>query len=116
MAFEQHTSAFSKMVLSAYLETAHLDIFTTKQVRFMICLPDNTPIGCIDLFDYDPLHKRAGIGILIASASNRNSGIASDALKILKNYCKQTLLLYKYIAILVSEMPAVSNFLRKADL
>ena len=43
---------FSKMVLSAYIETAHLDIFTTKQVRFMICLPDNTPIGCIDLFDY----------------------------------------------------------------
>lgn len=84
---------FSKMVLAAYLETAHLDIFTTKQVRFMICLPDNTPIGCIDLFDYEPLHKRAGIGILVASASNRNKGIASDALKIMKNYCKQTLLL-----------------------
>ena len=59
----------------------------------MICLPDNTPIGCIDLFDYEPLHKRAGIGILVASASNRNKGIASDALKIMKNYCKQTLLL-----------------------
>ncbi|HRH03325.1 MAG TPA: GNAT family N-acetyltransferase [Bacteroidia bacterium] len=86
---------FSKMVLSAYLETVHLDIFTTKQIRFMICLLDNTPVGCIDLFDYEPLHKRAGIGILIAAASNRNKGIASDALKIMKNYCKQTLLLHQ---------------------
>ena len=41
---------FSKDVLELYLETAHQDIYSTKQLRLMICLNlTNEVIGTIDL-------------------------------------------------------------------
>lgn len=43
-------------------------------------------IGTIDLFDFDPYHCRAGVGILIADESERNRGFAHEALKLLVNY------------------------------
>lgn len=44
-------------------------------------------IGTIDLFDFDPYHNRAGIGILIADTSYRRQGYAAEALDILIGYC-----------------------------
>jgi diamine N-acetyltransferase len=57
---------FSKSLLKQYLENAHLDIFEAKQLRLIIQENSNKkPVGIIDLFDFNPQHKRAGIGILI---------------------------------------------------
>lgn len=62
-----HTQTpFSKLILKQYLENAHLDIYEAKQLRLMIVESNSDlPIGMIDLFDYNPQHKRAGLGILI---------------------------------------------------
>ncbi len=81
---------FSRFVLSKYLESAHLDIYQTRQLRLMIVLvtpnkPDKT-IGAIDLFDYEPLHQRAGIGILIGDTTEKGKGYASMALDELIEY------------------------------
>lgn len=79
---------FSKFVLKQYLENAGKDIFETKQLRLIIQLQaDHRPVGAIDLFDFDPFHRRAGIGILIADPSDRRKGYAREALETLKNYC-----------------------------
>lgn len=78
---------FSKQVLRQYLQNAHQDIFTNKQVRFIICNTQNNIVGCIDLFDFDPFHLRVGVGILIADKDDRKKGYASEALAILKKYC-----------------------------
>lgn len=59
-------------------------IFTHGQMRFMICLANHqNPIGCIDLFDYDAKHNKAGVGILIGEKSERNKGYATQSLKLL---------------------------------
>lgn len=83
-----HTQApFSKFILKQYLENAHLDIYEAKQLRLVI--EDNkskNAIGMIDLFDFNPLHKRAGIGILIHPDYQKN-GFASEALLLLIQYC-----------------------------
>ena len=62
-----HTQTpFSKFLLKQYLENAHLDIFEAKQLRLIIEEQNNNqPVGMIDLFDFNPQHRRAGIGILI---------------------------------------------------
>jgi diamine N-acetyltransferase len=52
-------------------------------------------IGTIDLFDFDPAHKRAGIGILIADKENRGKGYASEALDILIGYSFTSLQLHQ---------------------
>lgn len=82
-----HTQApFSKFVLKQYLEHAHLDIYQTKQLRLIIADKINQkPIGMIDLFDFNPQHKRAGIGILI-HPDFQKKGLASEALQKLINY------------------------------
>ena len=69
-----HTQTpFSKYLLKQYLENAHLDIFEAKQLRLLIEEKSTKrQIGLIDLFDFNPQHKRAGIGILIHPDFQKN--------------------------------------------
>jgi diamine N-acetyltransferase len=79
---------FSRFVLSQYLEHARNDIYQAKQLRLIIQLNLNhRPVGAIDLFDFDPHHLRAGIGILIADPSDRRQGYAREALETITQYC-----------------------------
>ena len=50
------------------------DIFLDRQIRFMIDSGDST-VGCVDLFEYDIVNSRAGVGIFI-DEKFRNMGIA----------------------------------------
>ena len=86
---------FSRKVLKEYLQQAALDIYTTKQLRLVICLSNGNAIGCIDLFEFDANNLRAGVGILIAERAEQQKGFATDALKILKAYCKEKLNLHQ---------------------
>ena len=98
-----HTQApFSKFILKQYLENAHLDIYEAKQLRLVI--EDNTSlnaIGMIDIFDFNPQHKRAGIGILIHPDYQQN-GFASEALHLLTKYCFTHLQLHQLYANITS--------------
>lgn len=77
---------FSKYLLKRYLENAHLDIYEAKQLRLVIeHSVSKQAIGLIDLFDFNPQHKRVGVGILIAAEFQQN-GFASDALALLVPY------------------------------
>jgi diamine N-acetyltransferase len=103
---------FSKYTLKRYLENSHKNIYETGQLRLMIDhIPDNTTIGTIDIFDFDPFHKRAGLGILIAKEDYRRKGYASMALKCLVNYCFSTLQLHQiYCNILVNNCESMDLF------
>ncbi|MFL5752057.1 MAG: GNAT family N-acetyltransferase [Bacteroidia bacterium] len=84
---------YSRFVLEQYLLNAHQDIFTTKQLRLVIePLDKSIPAGCIDLFEFDPHHKRAGVGIMV-EGTFRGNGFASEALELLSGYAFNTLLL-----------------------
>ena len=88
---------FSRFTLEQYILNVHQDIYTTKQLRLMIDKkePDgNNLIGSIDLFDFDPTNKRAGLGVLIIE-NERSKGYASEALDLLINYCFTTLQLHQ---------------------
>ncbi len=107
-------SPFSRYTLKRYLENSHKSIYETGQLRLMIDhISDNTTIGTIDLFDFDPFHKRAGIGILIAEEDYRRKGFASMALTCLSSYCFRTLHLHQiYCNILGSNSESMELFRR----
>ena len=87
---------FSRYILKQYLEHADKDIYQVKQVRFMIQLKENhRPVGAVDVFDFDPHHQRAGLGILIADPSDRRKGYAGEALETITEYCFQVLHLHQ---------------------
>ncbi|MGC9470578.1 MAG: GNAT family N-acetyltransferase [Bacteroidales bacterium] len=79
---------FSKFTLKQFIKQSTNDLYTTRQFRLMIIRKnDNHPLGAIDLFDFDPYHKRGGVGILIHNENHRNKGYASEALQLFKEYC-----------------------------
>jgi diamine N-acetyltransferase len=105
-------SPFSKYTLKRYLENSHKNVYETGQIRFMIDhIQDKVTIGTIDIFDFDPFHKRAGLGILIAVESYRRKGYASMALACLINYCFKTLQLHQlYCNILSNNSESMDLF------
>ena len=83
---------FSHFTLKKYTENSHQDIYEAKQLRLMITDEANhNPIGLIDLYDFDPYHLRAGLGIMIHDIENRKKGYASSAVKLMTDYCFETL-------------------------
>jgi diamine N-acetyltransferase len=109
---------FSKFVLRQYLETAHRDIFESKELRLMIDLKTGknpvSTIGTIDMFDYDPLHMRAGIGILIAASQNRRQGYAYEALQMIDDYAFHILQLHQLYCNIPEDNIASLNLFQKA--
>ncbi|MBI9054522.1 MAG: GNAT family N-acetyltransferase [Bacteroidales bacterium] len=107
---------FSKDIIKQFIDNSHLDIFQAKQVRLMIekVESDITTIGTIDLFDFDPIHKRAGIGILIAESKDRCKGYASEALEILIDYCFKILQLHQlFCNITTDNVDSINLFQKK---
>ena len=82
---------YSRHVLKQYLENAHRDIFEAKQLRLCICSKDHKLLGLIDLFDFDPKNKRAGVGLVVLESANRDHGYGSQALELVCNYAFNTL-------------------------
>jgi len=103
---------YSKLVLRQYINDAiEMDIFQNKQLRLMICLTgENATIGTIDLYDIDPHHRRAGIGILI-DEEYRKKKYATQALELMAEYAFKFLYLHQlYAYISVSNEKSISLF------
>ncbi|MDE3740680.1 GNAT family N-acetyltransferase [Maribacter polysaccharolyticus] len=79
------TTPYSRHVLKLYLENAHRDIYDVKQLRLCIAKGDKV-LGLIDLFDFDPQNKRAGVGIVVLEHNERNKGIGAEAISLLCDY------------------------------
>lgn len=89
---------YSRFQIEEYVLNAQYDLMTVRQLRMMVDLKTGEAgkitIGSADLFDYDPVNRRAGIGILIAN-EYRNKGYATQALTMVLEYAQQTLHLHQ---------------------
>lgn len=94
---------YSKFLIKQYLKNAQQDIYEAKQLRLMICMNDHRSIGLIDLFDFNPTHRRAGVGILIVEENNRGKGFGKEALALICNYGKTHLHLHQLFANVVAD-------------
>lgn len=110
------TAPFSKFILKQYIENSHKDIFEAKQLRLVICLFDcNKPIGCIDLFDFEPKHKRVGVGIIISSIEDTQKGYAFEALKLVCNYAFVHLNIHQVYANITEDNKASLSLFKNAN-
>lgn len=90
---------YSRFLIRQYLENAHQDIYEAKQLRLAICKKNSfDAIGLIDLFDFDPVNNRAGVGIIIQDTEERNKGIGTEALQLLIDYAFSRLQLHQLYA------------------
>ena len=80
--YSEVPSFYSREMMNDFVCSNH-DLFINNQLRLMI-IYNNFPVGCVDLFDFDPFHLRAGVGVLI-DAKYRDIGLAKESLLLNKN-------------------------------
>ena len=74
---------FSRHVLSRLIEEQQFDIYATRQMRLVVESLAGEMVGAVDLFEFDPHNRRAGVGIII-DAAHRRKGYALAALRALE--------------------------------
>ena len=104
----------SRQALREYLTHAAADFYVVRQLRLVITTAIGSPaVGVVDLFDYDPLHQRAGVGITIRGRERRH-GYARQALKLLKVHAREVLRLHQIYATVGADNPASMKLFRAA--
>jgi diamine N-acetyltransferase len=96
--FGNTITPYSKFTIREYLENAHRDIYEVKQLRLAICNLKEEIKGVVDLYDFDPYHKRAGVGIAILKEADRTKGFATAGLELLIEYAFKHLRLHQLYA------------------
>ncbi|SHI53871.1 diamine N-acetyltransferase [Mesonia phycicola] len=89
---------YSRFLIQQYLDNAYRDIYEVKQLRLVIENNEKESLGLIDIFDFDPQHRRAAIGILIVEQQNRGKGFGAEALNLLCGYAFERLKLHQVYA------------------
>jgi len=104
---------YSRYQIEQYVLNTQHDLYAERQLRLMIDRNGHDghyPIGAIDLFDFEPLHKRAGVGIIIIP-EEREKGFAKEAIGLLKQYCFEILDLHQlYCSITEGNIPSIHLF------
>ncbi|MBC6696992.1 GNAT family N-acetyltransferase [Hymenobacter puniceus] len=85
----------SRYTLRQYLDNAAADLHEVRQLRLVLCATaSGAAVGTIDLFAFEPLHQRAGVGVVV-QASQRRQGYAQAALQLMQPYARQVLRLHQ---------------------
>lgn len=106
------TTPFSRFFLEQFILNSQNDIFKDLQLRLAIDDLSGNLAGLIDIFDFDPLNRRAAIGILVEE-SNRQKGFASQALELVEDYGRKILNLHQlYCSIGVDNESSLRFFLK----
>lgn len=105
------TQPISMYTLKRYIESSNDDLFIDRQLRLMIVERGSREVvGIVDLTDYDPLHGRAAVGILVKS-SHRKRGIGLQSLRLLRDYCFDFLHLHQLYAFIATDnIPSLNLF------
>ncbi|NCA75603.1 MAG: N-acetyltransferase [Alphaproteobacteria bacterium] len=108
---------FSRFQIEEYILASGQDIFSTRQLRLMIDFPNEVgmpaPIGTLDIFEFDPVNQRAGVGILICEP-HRKQGCAFDALSVLIRYAFTKLPLHQLFCNIAEDNEASIRLFEKA--
>tara|TARA_B100000575_G_C23088112_1_gene627194 strand:+ start:267 stop:785 length:519 start_codon:yes stop_codon:yes gene_type:complete len=89
-----------RATLKQYASGQH-DLYRDLQLRLMISTAQGATVGTVDLYQYDPRNRRAGVGIAILNRYRRQ-GHARSGLALLREYAFQHLGLHQ----LWAEIPA----------
>ena len=88
--YSNRTEPYSRDLLEKYVDQQVQDIFQVRQKKFVITNLKEAVVGFVDLFEFEPIHRRAGVGIILKE-NDQGKGFGIRAIKLLGNYAKQYL-------------------------
>lgn len=104
----------SRFTLRQYLSSASADFFEVRQLRLVLEeTATGAAAGTVDIFGFEPLHQRAGIGITVL-ARYRRRGLAQAALALLVPYARQVLRLHQLHCTIAADNRASLRLFRQA--
>ena len=103
---------YTSSQIENFLNSEH-DLLLHNQIRYTLEL-NSSAVGCVDLYDYDVVNARAGVGIYV-DVKFRNRGIASKSLKLLKSISSERYLISNLYADIISENKASIKIFENAD-
>lgn len=90
---------YSRAQLEAYIKNYDADLYAERQLRLIVVeQASGAAVGAIDLYDFDPVNLRAGVGI-ITDSQYANRGYATRALALLERYSRERLGLHQLWAV-----------------
>lgn len=70
----------------------------------------NDPVGCIELYNYDPVNRRAAVGIVVSN-EYRHQGYGSAMIEALSTFCRDNTSLHQvYADIAATNAPSIHIF------
>ena len=94
----QASVPFSHYALKQYIAESSNDFFHDRQLRLVIDTAEGISVGFVDLHNYDPLHHRAEVGIVVVPGWQRK-GLGTEALRLLANYVSSHLGIHQLYAL-----------------
>lgn len=90
-----NAAPLSRLQVWEYVQNYKADPFATRELRQMIVDKDSgATVGYLDLFEFDPVNRRAGVAIYIDDDCRRQ-GYASQALAAVEEYAHNTLAIHQ---------------------
>lgn len=100
---------FNREVLKNYLDHQPGSLMRDGQLR-LILEHEGEPVGALDLYDYDPFARKAGVGIVLDD-SHRGKGWAAEVMRSFERYVFGTLGLHSLFAMVPKgNTPSVQLF------
>jgi diamine N-acetyltransferase len=104
----------SRHALRDYLKHAAADFYEVRQLRLVVVTADEgQAVGVVDLFDFDPRHQRAGVGITIRS-SERRRGYAWHTLRLVQAHAREVLHIHQLYCTIAQTNRASIRLFKKA--
>ena len=95
---------WSKAVLASYIDAQPGNLLRDGQLRLVFEV-DGAAVGAVDIYDYDAITRKGGIGIVL-SPEARGKGLAKSALEAFQKYLFGTLGMQMLYAVVPQSNPA----------
>ena len=96
------TVPYSRFALKNYIAESTCDIYADGRLRLTVMTNDGEAVGFIDLQNFDAMHRRAEVGVVILPEW-QGMGYGSEAVELLAGYATRRLHLHVLYAIVSVE-------------
>ena len=108
----QASVPFSHYALKQFIAESSNDFFHDRQLRLVLETAEGISVGFVDLQNYDPLHHRAEVGIVVVPEQQRK-GLATEALRLLAQYVSSHLGIHQLYALVPTSNQASVGLFKK---
>lgn len=83
---------------------------SSGELKLYAYADNDTPLGCVELYSYDPVNRRAAVG-LVVSNEYRHQGHGSNMIQELTRFCMENTSLHQlYADIAATNIPSLHIF------